>query len=390
MPDDMHVLILPSWYPTRACPIRGIFLQQQALALRRAGIKVGVIYPDFRSFREFKISALADNYFQICLRVDEGIPTYYYHGWNIPRLQLEPYLWKRQTNRLFNCYVSKYGYPDLIHAHSILWGGVSAMEIAQNENIPYIITEHASNYVQGMIRSWQKPFIRRAVNNADILLAVSKYLANQLLPYCDRTIIEVVPNMVDTDFFIPPPAPRQIRPFRFLTVARLTPKKGIDLLIKAFARAFPSEQDIFLDIGGDGEQRTELESLVKKLKLDGRVSFLGGLSREQVRKAMWRANVFILPSYVETFGVALIEAMSTGLFVIATCCGGPEEFIIPDTGWLVEPGDILELSIAIKKIYNNRLALDKREPSIRNYIVSKFSDKAVLEKILRYYNRAIR
>lgn len=389
MPADPHVLVLPSWYPTRACPVRGTFFRQQVLALRRAGIKAGVIYPDFRSLRELKITAFADNHFQTSISMDGGVPTYRYHGWNIPRLQVEPYLWKSQTKRLFKRYTARYGNPDIIHAHSILWGGVSAEGIARSLNIPYLITEHASSYAQGIIRSWQEPFVRKAISNASMVMAVSKTLANQLMLYSGGKRIEVVPNMVDTCYFILPPVPRKTYPFRFLTVARLTPKKGIALLIKAFARAFSKEQDVFLDIGGDGEQSAELKALVKSLCLQDRVNFLGELSREQVRESMWRANAFVLPSYVETFGVVLIEAMATGLFVIATRCGGPEEVIKPETGWLIDPGDAVEFSEALKSLYDNRFELDKREPVIREYTVNNYSYCVIVEKILGYYNQVL-
>jgi glycosyltransferase involved in cell wall biosynthesis len=389
MSADRHILILPSWYPTLTCPIRGTFIREQVMALGRAGIKVGVIYPDFRSLREFKITALADNYFQTSISMDRGVPIYRYHGWNISRLKLEPCLWKRQAKRLFCRYTAKHGIPDLIHAHGILWGGVSAAEIAASENIPYLITEHASNYAQGMISSWQEPYIRRTVKTAAKVMAVSKALADKLMPYTEGKRIEVLPNMVDTGYFILPPVQRKINPFRFLTVARLTPKKGVDLLIRAFARAFSQEQDVFLDIGGDGEQRPELEALVKDLRIQDRVNFLGELSLEQVRESMWHANAFVLPSYVETFGVVLIEAMATGLAAIATSCGGPDEFINSDTGRLVKPGDVEELSDALKNIYEHRFELDRRESGIRDYIVNNYSDTVIVERLLGFYNQVL-
>lgn len=389
MSADLHVLVLPSWYPTHSCLVRGIFIRQQVSALQRAGLKVGVIYPSFRSLREFNITALVDNHFQTSISMYDGVPTYCYHGWNIPRLRIEPLLWKWQTRKLWKLYITKYGTPDLIHAHSILWGGVSAMEIAQRACIPYIITEHASSYVQDIVYSWQKPFIRKTINNAAIVMAVSKTLANELMPYSDRKEIVVLPNVVDTGYFILPPVQRKKSPFRFLTVARLTPKKGIDLLIKAFARTFKGKDEVILEIGGDGEQKDELRALANSLNIENQVKFLGMLSHEQVREAMWRANAFVLPSYVETFGVVLIEAMATGLPVIATSCGGPEEIVKPDTGLLIEPGDVVELSKALKNVYENRFELSKNELTIRTYAVDKYSDRVIAEKLLEYYNQVL-
>ncbi|HHW29898.1 MAG TPA: glycosyltransferase family 4 protein, partial [Syntrophomonadaceae bacterium] len=111
------------------------------------------------------------------------------------------------------------------------------------------------------------------------------------------------------------------------------------------------------------------------------------LSREQVQEAMWRANAFVLPSYFETFGVVLIEAMATGLFVIATNRGGPEEFIKPVNGLLVEPGNAVELSKALRNVYDHRFELGKKEKEIRKYIVDNYSYRVIAEKLLKYYNQ---
>jgi hypothetical protein len=140
----LHILLLPSSYPTSSAPVRGVFVQQQAVALRRIGVKVGVIYPYFRSLRDFNIAALSDNHFQINFDEEEGIPTYRFCGWNIPRLRLEPFLWKRRVKRLYESYVDKNGIPDLLHAHNILWGGFSAMEIGEQTGLPFVVTEHTS------------------------------------------------------------------------------------------------------------------------------------------------------------------------------------------------------------------------------------------------------
>lgn len=386
---DIHVLLVPSWYPTATNAVAGVFVKHQAIALKKAGAKVGIIYSHFRSLREFNFSALTDNHFQISFSEEDDIPTLRFCGWNIPRLRLEPILWKCQNERLFRRYIRHFGKPDLIHAHSVLWGGVAAMGIAQHWDIPYIVTEHASSFARGLIQSWQEPIIRRVIKNANYVLSVSKGLADLLIPYADGKKIEVVPNVVDTDFFKLPTIQRKASPFRLLTVAMLTPKKGIDVLLKAFARAFKRTDEVILEIGGDGEQRTELQSLARSLNIENQVKFLGLLSREQVREAMWRANVFVLPSYFETFGVVLVEAMATGLFVIATNCGGPEEFIKPDNGSLLEPGDVGELSKALKNVYDRRFELGKKEKEIRKYIVDNYSNRVIAEKLLKYYSRVL-
>lgn len=145
---DLHVLLLPSSYPSRPSPVRGVFVQQQAEALHRIGVKVGVIYPYFRTLHDLNISAISDNHFQISFDREKGVPTYRFWGWNILRLRLEPLLWKMQVKRLFKSYVGEYGMPDLIHAHNILWGGFSAMAIGEQTGLPFVVTEHTSSFAR--------------------------------------------------------------------------------------------------------------------------------------------------------------------------------------------------------------------------------------------------
>ena len=103
------------------------------------------------------------------------------------------------SRKVFNLYTAKYGTPDLIHAHSILWGGISAMEIARARIYPY---DHRTciDLRPGYCLFMAKPYIRKAINNAAVVLAVSKTLAGKLMTYSDRKRIEVIPNMVDTGF----------------------------------------------------------------------------------------------------------------------------------------------------------------------------------------------
>jgi glycosyltransferase involved in cell wall biosynthesis len=387
---DLHVLLLPSSYPSRPSPVRGVFVQQQAEALHRIGVKVGVIYPYFRTLHDLNISAISDNHFQISFDREKGVPTYRFWGWNIPRLRLEPLLWKMQVKRLFKSYVGEYGMPDLIHAHNILWGGFSAMAIGEQTGLPFVVTEHTSSFARGLIQPWQERFIKQVISKADCLLTVSNKLADQIQTYTKDKKIGIVPNVVDTDYFTPSTGQRKEHPFRILTVALLTPVKGIDVLLNAFAQAFDRAENVLLEIGGDGIQRKELQELTKKLHLEKQVRFLGLLSREQVRSAMRRSNIFVLPSHVETFGVVLIEAMATGLPVVATRCGGPEDIVAPETGWLIEPGNVEELAAVLKNAYLDYHEIKKKESYIRDYAVNHFSGEKIASTLLKHYNNVLK
>jgi len=178
-------------------------------------------------------------------------------------------------------------------------------------------------------------------------------------------------------------------------VATLSPNKGIHDAIRAFAKARASiEHPVQLSIGG-GEKtghagyRKELEQLAASLGVAEQVQFLGALSRTEVRNAMWRANTFVLSSYVETFGVVVIEAMATGLPVVATRSGGPEEIVSPNTGWLTEPGDVSGLAEALIEAYGQWDEMSARASEIRDEAVAKYGEKVVVEQLRGIYESVL-
>lgn len=386
----LHVLILPSGYPTQYLPLSGVFYQEQARALYKAGVQVGVVYPELRNLRTFSLKGVLENRFQMTLWNEDNIPVIRFHGWNVPSAYLRSKLFVRLAMRLALDYLKRFGRPDIIHAHGVLWAGVAAREVGRQLGIPYIVTEHSSLFTRGLIKAWQEPLIRAAFRDAKDVWAVSDALADRLSPYINNKEVKVIPNMVDVDYFILPPNPRVLKPFRFLTIAFLYPHKGIDILLHAFSQSFSNDDDVILEIGGDGPQRSKLEKLTNHLGIKHKVKFLGALSRDAVRQALWRANAFVLPSYTETFGVVLIEAMATGLPVVATRCGGPEEIVTPKVGFLVDPGDVKALAQALKTVESNYSEFMAKAQEIRKIAVSRYSCKAIVNQILSCYRKNIK
>ncbi len=385
-----HVLILPSWYPTPENPLNGIFFYEQAKALRAEGVRVGVVYPQLKSLLRTQSDEIGSNLFRTFFAEEEGIPTLRGLGWFIPKLLPAGIVFLLRAEHLVREYVKRFGVPDLVHAHSALWGGVAALRVQRALGVPYVLTEHFSGFLEGTIHSFRAAYAKKAFSGASLVIAVSKSLAEALKKYgVEERKLRVVPNMVDVNFFTLPPKQRQETPFRFLTVAFLERLKGMHILLQAFAITFGREKHVRLMVGGDGPQRSELEELARRLGIADQVVFLGLLSREGVREAMWQANVFVLPSLVETFGVVLIEALSTGLPVVATRCGGPEDIVRDGVGILCDPGDVHGLANALGEIYRDYPAYRKSEAQIRQYAVDAFSSKAVARSLLEIYEEVL-
>lgn len=386
MTTGPHVLVLPSWYPTWQEPVRGVFFREQARALQRAGVRVGVVYPELRRLRTLSDGEWTRNRFQATISEEDGVTTVRSHGWNVPHPRLRRHLFVQQARRLVDVYAEAVGEPDLLHAHSVLWAGVAAREIRTARRLPYLITEHSTAFARDLILPWQAEPMRCAYGHAERVLAVSRALADHMAPYVRPTEVTVVPNIIDPDVFTLPRRPRRSPPFTFLTVAALRPKKGIDVLLRAFRRAFPSDPAVRLRVAGGGELAEDLHELASELGLSERVAFAGQLSRDEVREALWTANAAVVPSRVETFGMVVIEAMATGLPVVATRSGGPEEIVTTDTGRLVEPDDVNGLAEALRWIRNREPELRERQEEIRAYAVRSFGRESVTRRLLEIYD----
>ncbi len=387
---NAHVLFVPSWYGTKENPVHGSFFRDQALAVSRQGVKTGVVFPELRTLEGVRPLDWPARRFQVTEKDDDGVTTMRSVGWRIPRAKkLTRELWCNQVQRLVKQYVRRHGVPDLIHAHCVHDAGVAALEAKQNWSFPYVVTEHFSGYDRDLLADKRLLQARDVFMEADRIVAVSRKLAGDIKPYVGKRDIHVIPNLVDTAFFTPPGEPRRADPFRFLFVGFLTRNKRVDDLLRAFTAAFGPDDDVRLEIVGDGEQRAELESLTAQLGVGRRVEFSGMMSRDGVRTAMHRSHAMVSASQVETFGVILIEAMATGLPVIVTRCGGPEEFVTDDVGRLVPLEDSPALQAAMSGVVANYGRWQSAAPAISAYADENFSERVVGARLIETYNSVI-
>lgn len=385
-----HVVVLPSWYPTALEPVGGIFFREQAQALvRHGGVRVGVIAPVLRPVRSVTRGGAAGYRFQVEEEDDQGVRTLRALGWNAPRLPaLNRRVWLWLARRMLRRYAARYGAPDLIHAHSVLTAAWPARVLARERGIPCVVTEHTSLYAERRIEPWQAAVLREVFAGAARVIAVSRALARELEPYVGGTPVEVVPNLVDTGFFTPPPRPRGGGRFRFLSVALSDPVKGTDVLLRAFAEGFRG-RDAELELGGGGPLEPSFRRLAGEMGIADQVRFLGPLTREGVRDAMWRADAYVLPSLVETFGVVVIEAMATGLPVVATACGGPQDTVVPAAGRLVPPGDAAALAAEMRAMARDHEGWRRASGEIRAHAVKHFSQPVVAARLASLYRAVL-
>lgn len=382
----MHILHLPSWYSTPDKPWRGTFVRDQALALSAAGLQAGVAFVERRSLSCFNGLNLAVNHFQTEARDEDGLPTMRMKGWSI-FAQTVPgsLLWSRLMRRLVESYAVVYGVPDLIHGHAALWGGHAAMLASRSLGRPYVVTEHSSTILTRRLSHSQRAHAANVYCNAAAVIAVSRNLKASVDAVAGRPVAEVIANTVDGDYFTPPPSRRTDGTFTFLTVCDLVDYKRVDLLIRAFARLNVRRPATRLVIVGAGKDAAPLRGLAEMLTPRGTVRFTGPLARWQVRRWMHEAHALVLCSDVETFGVVLIEAMATGMPVIATRSGGPEDVVTSDTGLLIDRDDCDALQRAMAEVLRRRF-----DPTtVRESARRRFGYSVIANQLCALYDRLL-
>ena len=383
----LHVLVLPSFYCDPERPVLGSFFQEQASALQKSGARVSVAYFEGRRLQSLGPRTLRQNYFQTLWHDENGLETLRQHGWNpLAQSARGAQIWTKFTEKLIEKYIFERGKPDVIHAHNCLWAGYAARKIGARHSIPYVVTEHSSLFPTRKVPAFAAPFIKETLQNAAAIISVSDALAESMKPYCPHRAIEIVPNVVHTDYFHLPLEEPPAHPQIFLCVAKLTEVKGLDVLLRAWAQKFRGDDAVELRIVGAGPLRDALLALRGELGIESNVDFLGAKSRAQVREELWKSHTFVLPSRVETFGVVLIEALSSGLPVIATRCGGPQSIITPATGLLVAPDDCAALAQAMETMKTTRFC---ERSTARAHAVTFYSAPIIAAHLTRIFRSCV-
>lgn len=384
----MHILILPSWYPANAVDIRGCFFREQALALSKKGLQVGVVYPELRSVRDISIGAFRKK--RITKENDNGVITYRYHGisWLHRWQKFTANRFVRIGELLVEQYISENGRPDLIHVHSMMYAGVLAEKISKKYGIPYVITEHSTAFARKLYSKYQLGLIEDVSKTASARFAVStsfKYLLENEIKSSEWG---VCPNIVQQDFFLAPSyVKKNEEVFKFINIGALEPKKNQVILLYAIKNLLMRGIKVSLEIVGSGSQYSYLKHTIEKLGLEPHIQLLGQKKRVEIIKLISESDAFVLSSTFETFGVVVIEAFSLGKPVISTSCGGPESLINEVNGLVVANNNLEDMIDKMSKLVEN---YEKYNANlIRNSAYSLYSEEAVVNKLEKIYKTVV-
>lgn len=359
-----------SWgCPSEKYPLNGLFQWDQAKALKGMGEDVIFLALDMRSIRRWRRWGI--NHF-----VREDIPVYEY---NFPYGPFSPEKKYKIQNHGFEKALrrinEKYGMPACVHFHGVM-EAVSGMDYCIAHSVPYVITEHITPVHEGDNVHRR---MTQAYSKADRIICVSSKLAKDIKEAYGADTDAVIPNIVDLDLFGYDDQSNK-KGFQFVSAAGLNAGKGMDVLLRAFAGVIDSsDSKPHLTIMGDGDQRENLEKLSVNLGLSDYVEFTGTYVRPEFADRLSCADCFVLASRSETFGIVYIEAMAAGVPVIATRCGGPQDFVDDSNGILVPVDDVGALTEAMKNMMNSSAVYDRR--MISGQCRERFSAKTVGERL---------
>lgn len=381
----MHILILPSFYPDEFNPILGSFFEEQVRTLAEQDVLVNVVYVEQLSLRKLNFHKVLKNHFQSAKTARDKWTEYRIKGWKMP-WRIGTKIWIFLSFRLVEKYLIWNGKPDLIHVHNIFWAGVVAEKIFRKYKIPFLITEHSSEFLRMDHLSHRERVIALNVySNAVKIITVSKSLRRAIERIKPDLVIDIIPNVVDTNFFTPNKKKLDNEnTIKFLAIGNLNRNKGHALLIDAFYEAFRSNKAIVLDICGDGSEKTALIKKIHSLNLEKEIKLLGSLNKLQILEKLRESDCLVLSSYFETFGVVLIEAMSCGVPFITTKCGGPEDIYQPEVGLIVESGNVRLLAQAMLDFIAQRKSFSISK--LRSVALNKYSKQKVYEQLMVAYS----
>jgi glycosyltransferase involved in cell wall biosynthesis len=252
--------------------------------------------------------------------------------------------------------------PDIIHVHEYELGPV-AIWLGRIFRRPVVASEHTTLFQEGTLPKLDIRRARYTFRNAKVVMPDARSLACAIEKYNWGGRYRFVPNVVDTSLFFPPAAQqRNDGPLRLLFAGILKPNhiKGVPYLLDALHQVSAHRTDWHLHLYGDGPARAEYEERAQMLGLRDRLTFHGFQPKEKLADAMRDADAFVLPSLWENEPCVILEALASGLPIVATTVGDVPDMVDQASGLLVPPGQARPLAEALLKMLSGSQAYDRR------------------------------
>ncbi|MCP4415559.1 MAG: glycosyltransferase family 4 protein [Chloroflexi bacterium] len=380
MARRLKVLHITSWYPSRERPLSGIFVQEhvKAAQLHHDGVVLHLAGPDSGQPNLWRGERETDN------NLTAGIPTHRLFFKPTKPVFVSRIAYMAGVWRTYRKLINERFRPDVIHAHSYV-GGAIAVLIGKIFRVPVVVSEHSTGFAKktlagkSLINAWL------AFRGAEMVLPVSAALQKAIQFYVSNCRFRVVPNTVDTKIYFPVLNAKKLNDKQIIFVGHLHAdhRKGIPFLLQSLAEIRCHRDDWQLHIVGDGPARLEHERKVVELGIADKIIFHGRKMKPTVAKLMRQSDFLVVSSLVETFSVVAAEALASGIPVLTTRCGGPEEFVTSELGMVIQPGDVSELREGLQYMLDNSRKFSAGE--ISDFAVKNFSIDVIAEKLRSIY-----
>ncbi|HXX60200.1 MAG TPA: glycosyltransferase [Candidatus Sulfotelmatobacter sp.] len=408
-------LLVVGWYPAADDPITGRFVADQAAALAATGRVVPAVV-SFEPLGSAGDPALrtraADVWAQVVAGAAAGGRAFAPAGATGP--SSVPVLRLGVTGgtlvggghpsgnqavhraRALGAFLDAWAGPPwpLVHVHVGYPEGAAVAMVAAERDVPFVLTEHATYLARLLADPVQRALYGRAARAAARVIAVGSDLAAQIVAAFpdlgDRVV--VIPNAVDIDAF-PLTGPGQRTADELLYVGYRTAVKGVDTLLDAFATVHAARPATTLRLVGSSPDAATEKAWQRRaagLGIIDAVRFEPAADRAGVARAMARAALFVHPSTRETFGVVAVEALASGLPVVAADSGGVTEILGREParfGALVPPRDAAALAAAISTTLAER---ERFEPAVlRAWVADRYGAPAVASRLADLYEEVL-
>ncbi len=329
------------------------------------------------------------------IRLDPDTPRIHYHEVEVstyPLFQYPPYS-LALASRMAE--VAAMYRLDLLHVHYAIPHSISALlaqQMTRRRRLPFITTLHGTDItLVGADRSYF-PITRFSIEQSDGITAISEYLQKKTVDFFGvKKEIRVIKNFVNCDIYRPledRPAASQYAPRGeklLIHVSNFRPVKRVLDCIRILAEA-RRQAPAHLLMVGDGPERGPAEQLARELGVDRHVSFLG--KQNHVERIFPLAHVLLMPSELESFGLAALEGMACGVPPVATRVGGVPELITDgEDGFLEAPGDVAAQARRVAQLLLDESLHARVSSAARQTAETRFCTSKIIPLYEDYYKQ---
>ena len=376
MKKKLHVLFLSSWFPNKTHPTLGNFVQRHAEAVALFA-NITVLYLS----KNNKTSA-----FEIEDEVEGNVRivrVYYRSNGFLFRNRIQS-LKKGIAHINFN-----QNKPDIVQLNMVWPEGWQALFIQRKWKIPFVISDNWTGYhpnERSPLPFHVKRYMRFIANRSKLLLPVTMQLEKAMRALGFNKSSVIVPNVVNTAYF---KNEKKNEIHTYVHLSHLDNEhKNIEGILSAWKIFSDQTEDVILELGGDGDiphwKKRSLEIGIRK----NSITFFGTLDQQEVAKKMNASHTFVLFSNYENLPLVMIEAMASGMNVIATRVGGIAEHMgFCKWNKLIDAKNEAQLLHALNESHSELNEINREE--ISEYATNHFSFEAVGKQFMNAYEQAL-